>query len=468
MLFKLFKKQNYSSKELKLIFQLRETLEAAGQESDDHWYYAIPGAKTVSDVLSGVGSTISGVGTVAGAAGRLIESFANLVDLGTVAIGQGIVTLEKGSVKLYDFLKDKYVGQPEVLQEYYYMATKFLGLTPLGQRKALPYNISDNALSLMTYEYQMAVLDALMYQLKAFYTPALNNFAKVEDEIEQRDRIKWKQNNEQKRLQEKIRTKKKLLEDSGLTDSTMKAILLTEIENDEKALAQLEDETSKEIMWEMPQTQQVEFPHGSGKYLTRYLPGTKKVKVNLDTLYKSMGVYVSGFEPLLKKYFKEKVKLKYWAEKKEKTSSGGFPHAAREADYLVSYKKLLGDRVKLIEENSVNEFNKVSAVPLYHLMASPFEIRKNEVGTNNVSKDYISWKMVKKLPEKLKNFGCYVGKNKSGVTTIYKDVLVYEEPFEFSIRQDGSVSTQYPNEVPKILPAGADPSDKNAWNPPIP
>lgn len=467
MFLKCLKNKNYSCQEIRISFQLREALEGAGQDSDDHWYYAILGVKTVSDVLSGVGSIISGTGTLAGAAGRLAESFANLVDLGTVAIGQGIIALEKGSVKLYDFLKDKYVGQPEVLPEYDYMAVKFLGLTPQEQRTALGYKISEKTFALMHYEYRMAVLDALMYQLQAFYTPALNDFAKVEYEIETRNRIQWKNDNQKQKLREKISTKRKLLADGNLADSTMKAILLTEMENDEKALEQLEGETTKDVMWEMPQTQQVEFPQGSGKYLTRYLPGRKKVKVNLDTLYKSMGVYVSGFEPLLKKYFKEKVKLKYWSEKaNEGASKSGFMDAAKEASDIVNYRVSLLDRVKLIQDNAKIEFDKVPTVPLYHLMVNPFEVRQNAVGTNNVSKDYISWKMVKRVPEKLKNFGCYVGKDSNGGSMIYKDGVLGK--FNFTIGQAGDISTQYPNNVQKYLPPGADPNNKNAWNPPIP
>ena len=68
MIFNKLKKENFRAGENKLIFMAGPNVPSfAPPDADDDWYTVIPGAKTVADVLGGIGSTVSGVGTVAGA-----------------------------------------------------------------------------------------------------------------------------------------------------------------------------------------------------------------------------------------------------------------------------------------------------------------------------------------------------------------------------------------------------------------
>ncbi len=475
MIFKSFKIKGFLAGEKRLVFENGREMPTFGPSpADDSWYNEIPGAKTIGDVLGGIGDTVGGLGTVAGAGGRLLSSFANLVDIATIGIGNGIIGLQKGGVNLYNYLKDKSVGEPENLPEYKWMAGDFKDLNPDDYIKKNGLVVTKSTRQIMHYEYRMAILDALIYQAQALYDPAVQELAALLNEKESRDRSDWKKSGDIQRLREKMNTRERLLNEGNLGNGSMKKMLLAENEADEKSLAQLEGQTTKEIMWSMPQTQKIEFPAGSGRFVTRYLPGKKKVKVNIDKVCESLKSNVYEYSAVLNKYAKEKIKLKYWSEKNVRSpyQAGLKPHTWRdkakfwkteadEATIKSEYANKLSDQVKAIKAAAAAKFDKEPADPIYYLMEDPFDIRKSSVGTYKIAPEYIDWKKSGKIPEKLVRFGCklFDGKIKKQV-----GALVYE----FTLGEGGDVATQYPNNVHRRLPAGADPSDKRAWNPPMP
>lgn len=424
-------------------------------DPDDHWYYDIPGVKTIGNVLGGIGDTVGAAGTLAGAGARLVGGLANLVDIATIAVGKGIIGLEKGGVNLYNYLKDKYVGQPENLPEYSWMAKDFKDLNPDDYINANKLSVSRSTRASMHYEYRMAMLDALIFQAQALYDPAVNELAALLNEKESRDRAEWKKNDEIDRLRTKIKTKESLLDEGNLGNGSMRGILLAEKEADEKALAQLEGQTTKEIMWSMPQVQRIEFPAGSGRYVSRYFPNKgKKVKINIDKVCNSLKSNVSEYSGILNNYAKEKIKLKYWSEKSARRPSG-----TTEIDS--NYSKKLADRVGEIKKSAAPKFDKEPADPVYYLMEDPFEIRQNQVGTYKISPDYIAWQKSRKIPDKLIKFGCTF---ENGKIVKRKGAV----PYEFTIGEAGDLATRYPDNVVHRLPVGEDPSNGRAWNPPMP
>lgn len=466
-----FKKENFCAGENKLVFMAGPNVPSfAPPDVDDPWYNEIPGVKTIGDVLGGIGSTVGGLGTVAGAGGRLLNSFANIVDIATIGVGKGIIGLEKGGVNLYNYLKDKYVGQPDNLPEYGWMAGDFKNLNPDDYIKANKLVVSKSTRAVMHYEYRMAILDALIYQAQALYNPAVNELSALLTEKESRDRAEWKKDNEMDRLREKIKTKESLLDEGNLGNGSMRGILIAEKEADEKSLAQLEGQTTKEIMWAMPQTQRIEFPAGSGRLVTRYFPNKgKKVKVNIDKVCESLKSNVSEYGEVLNKYAKEKIKLKYWAEKSARRPSGAAAKSKAwyqfwgkgEADIQSEYDKKLSDNVAVIKKGCAAKFDKEPADPIYYLMEDPFEIRQNQVGTDQISPDYIAWQKSRKIPDKLMRLGCTFDNGKIVKTNALG-------VFEFTLGEGGDVATRYPDNVHRRIAAGDDPSDKRAWTPPMP
>lgn len=471
MTFNKFKKENFRAGENKLVFMAGPNVPSfAPPDAGDDWYTVIPGAKTVADVLGGIGSTVSGVGTVAGAGGRLLEGLANLVDIATISVGKGIIGLEKGGVNLYNYLKDKYVGQADNLPEYGWMAGDFKNLDPDDYIKAKGLVVSKSARAVMHYQYRMAILDALIYQAQALYNPAVNELSALLTEKESRDRAEWKKDNEMDRLREKIKTKESLLDEGNLGNGSMRGILLAEKEADEKALEQLQGQTTKEIMWAMPQTQRIEFPTGSGHFVTRYFPNKgKKVKINIDKVCDSLKSNVSEYAGVLNKYTKEKIKLKYWAEKSARRPSGASAKSKAwykfwgkgETDIQSEYDKELETKVKDIKSKCAAKFDSEPADPIYYLMEDPFEIRQNQVGTYKISPDYIAWQKSRKIPDKLVRFGCTFSNGKIVKQTGGR-------VFEFTLGEAADVATRYPDNVHRRLPAGEDPNNKKAWTPPMP
>lgn len=469
MILKCFKNRNWTIKEARFVFL--EAPSADAVDPDDHWYYDIPGAKTLKNILGGVGDVIGATGTIAGATARLAGSLANLVDLATVGIAQGMIGLEKGGANLYNYLKDKYKGLPENLREYDLMSEKFKGLSPSEYLNGK--SVNSNTIALMHIEYRKAILDALIYQVQILYNPVMFECDRVKDAIDTRNRLKWKNDNEMKRLNEKIGARNRLLREGNLGNGSMKAILLAENEADQASLDQLNGETSKETDWEMPQLQKIEFPAGSGTFITRYVPGTKKIKVNLDKLYDRMKMYARGAEPLLLKYTKEKIKLNYQSDKildgdkatKDETKK-------TDTAYIATYKGKVGttkgkeaeslqNRVTQIRADTAVEYDSKPRETVYNLIENPFEVRKSSVGTGGLSKEYVSWLTVKKIPEKLVRFGCILA---GGKMVKMSGGLAYE----FTIGEAGDLDTKYPDNLDHRLPPDGNPADKNAWNPHMP
>ncbi len=425
---------------------------------DDSIWYDIPfgvgdAFKVVGSAFSVIGSGAKAASSLANATAHLVDGLSRAVDFATTQISTGIVVGEKKIGELYTWAKDNIKGKPEGLPEYGWMIKNknFKGLDPAY---LAPF-LSDGGKRVSELTCRMALLDAQIYQLQAMYQPVLAEMSKLGTEKARRERVDWKSESERTRLTQSIQRKEEMLNNGYLPEGSTRDDILFEKNQDERSLKALEGQNSKTIMWNMPLIQRTEFPAGSGIYVNRFVSGTKMVKVDIDRLSDQFSSYLYGYEPALKLYTKEKLKLFYWRQKIVEDKS-----QFTEADkaIMVEYNKALQGAVDKVKADGTKDFKKDEAAPIYNVIDNPIEIRKARVGVV-LSKEFLAWVMHKKLPERLQKFGCSVV-DENGVKKIVKGP---KNNFEFFLKQDGSVDTKYPDGIDKTLPPNADPNDKNAW-----
>ncbi len=249
-------------------------------------------------------------GNVVEAGSEIGKAAAELIKVATGALKGGINLLQDGFAETKDGVKNiiewwKDPGDPEDLPEYEEMG-KYFDTIP-GESD------NENVEAVVDLHRRIEFLKIKMTELTKFYEIGLTEYERVESALNA-IKIKKRLNKERvDQLKDQIKRNEGILSTGRLLNGDQRRIEIElQTRSFKQELASLDAENSEVVMWYEPQVVKIEFPVGSGNFEDRFVLGDKKVKVDLNALYRYLKVYVgSSFEPKFKKYQSEIDKLAY-------------------------------------------------------------------------------------------------------------------------------------------------------------